>query len=117
VLRGDPEPEKGYYYRSDHFEFARVGVPAVYADSGEELIGAPAGEGRRLREQYTRERYHKPSDELRDDWDLSGAVEDLELLTELGRQIASEPCWPAWKLGSEFRARRLAQLSGQRASN
>jgi Zn-dependent M28 family amino/carboxypeptidase len=110
VLRGDTEPEKGYYYRSDHFEFARAGVPAVYADSGEELIGAPPGEGRRLREAFTRERYHKPSDELLATWDLSGAVEDVELLHELGRGLAGAEEWPAWKPGSEFRARRLAQL-------
>jgi len=103
VLRGDSEPEKGYFYRSDHYEFARMHVPAVYADSGDELIGQPAGEGRRLREEYTRERYHKPSDQLLDDWDLSGAVEDVELLYELGRDVASRPAWPDWKLGSEFR--------------
>ena len=113
MLRGDSEPEKGYYYRSDHFEFARVGVPAVYADSGEELIGAPAGEGKRLRERYTREHYHKPSDELRAEWDLSGAVEDVEVLFELGREIAWASEWPAWKPGSEFRARRLTQLGAQ----
>jgi Zn-dependent M28 family amino/carboxypeptidase len=116
IVRGDAEPEKGYYYRSDHFEFARAGVPAVYADSGEELIGAPADEGRRLREVYTRERYHKPSDELRDEWDLAGAVEDVELLYELGREIASAAVWPAWKSGSEFRAKRLAQLRTQSGS-
>ena len=102
VLRGDREPEKGYYFRSDHFEFARVGVPAVYAGSGEELIGAKSGEGRRLHELYTRERYHKPGDELRDGWDLSGAVEDVELLYELGREIASSPVRPAWKPGKRI---------------
>jgi len=106
VLRGDSEPEKGYFYRSDHYEFARMRVPAVYADSGEELIGQPAGEGRRLREEYTREQYHKPSDELHDEWDLSGAVEDVELLYELGRGIAQADTWPDWKPGSEFRAPR-----------
>ncbi|MBK7644309.1 MAG: M28 family peptidase [Planctomycetes bacterium] len=112
VLRGDSEPEKGYYYRSDHFEFARAGVPAVYADGGVDLIGAPSGEGKRLWTLYTRERYHKPGDELRDEWDLAGAVEDVELLYELGRTIATEDAWPAWKPGSEFRATRLAQLAG-----
>ncbi len=110
VVRGDSEPEKGYYYRSDHFEFAKAGVPAIYADSGEELIGRKPGEGQRLREEYTRERYHKPSDEVREDWDPSGAVEDLELLWQLGREVASAREWPEWKPGSEFRARRLEQL-------
>ena len=110
VVRGDSEPEKGYFYRSDHFEFAKVGVPAVYADSGDELIGRKAGEGHRLREEYTRLHYHKPSDEVREDWDLSGAVEDLELLCELGRDVARAREWPAWKPGSEFRARRIEQL-------
>jgi Zn-dependent M28 family amino/carboxypeptidase len=110
VVRADSEPEKGYYYRSDHFEFARVGVPALYACSGQELIGRPAGTGKRLWAEFTRERYHKPGDELRDDWDLGGAVDDLQLLYELGLRIAAAPSWPAWKPGSEFRARRLAQV-------
>ncbi len=102
VLRGDSEPEKGYFYRSDHYEFARKGVPALYADAGEELIGEPAGAGRKKREEYTRERYHKPADKLHDEWDLAGAVEDVELLYELGREVARGALWPAWKPSSEF---------------
>ncbi len=102
VLRGDSEPEKGYFYRSDHYEFARAGVPAVYADSGEDLIGESAGEGRRKREEYTRVRYHKPADKLHDSWDLAGAVEDVELLYELGREVAHAEAWPVWKPSSEF---------------
>ena len=109
VLRGDSEPEKGFYYRSDHYEFASHGVPAVYADSGEDLIGAPAGEGRRRHEEYTRMRYHKPADRLDDDWNLEGAVEDLELLYELGCVVARTDTWPAWRPSSEFRALREAR--------
>jgi Zn-dependent M28 family amino/carboxypeptidase len=106
VLRGDSEPEKGYYYRSDHYEFASHGVPAVYADSGEELIGAPYGEGRRRREEYTRMRYHKPADRLDEEWNLEGAAEDVELLYELGREVARSDSWPAWRPSSEFRPLR-----------
>jgi len=116
VVRGDSEPEKGYYYRSDHFEFARAGVPALYADSGEELVGKSAAESKRLREEYTRTRYHKPSDELRDDWDLAGAVEDVELLCELGRTLAMQRDWPAWKPGSEFKKRREDSLRAAAAT-
>jgi Zn-dependent M28 family amino/carboxypeptidase len=73
-LRPDPEPEKGFYYRSDHFNFARVGVPALYTDEGVEFIGKPEGYGMEKREQYTANDYHAPSDEVKPDWDLSGAV-------------------------------------------
>jgi Zn-dependent M28 family amino/carboxypeptidase len=115
VLRGDSEPEKGYYYRSDHYEFASHGVPAVYADSGEELIGAPAGEGRRRREEYTRLRYHKPADRLDEDWNLEGAAEDLELLYELGREVSRSESWPAWRPSSEFRPLRAPRAPAQTA--
>ncbi len=109
VVRPDPEPEKGYYYRSDHFEFAKVGIPAFYADAGVEFVGRPDGWGLEMREQYLAEDYHKPSDEVKDYWDLSGAVEDLALLFAMGRHVASGDEWPTWTATSEFRATREAQ--------
>lgn len=106
----DAEPEKGMYYRSDHFEFARAGVPALNAKGGMTFIGKPADYGQMKRDEYTKNDYHKPSDEVKPDWDLSGAAEDLELLYELGRRVADGDHWPEWKPSSEFRARRQAML-------
>jgi Zn-dependent M28 family amino/carboxypeptidase len=111
VLVPDSEPEKGYYYRSDHFELAKVGVPSFYADSGIEFLGKPIGWGRTQREKYTAEDYHKPSDEVKEWWDLSGAVEDLELYFEMGRHLATTEEWPEWSETSEFRAAREATLN------
>jgi Zn-dependent M28 family amino/carboxypeptidase len=106
VLAPDPEPEKGYYYRSDHFELAKVGIPAFYPDDGVEFAGKPEGWGRRERERYVAEDYHKPSDEVKDWYDLSGMVEDLELFFAMGAHLASGNDWPEWSETSEFRARR-----------
>jgi Zn-dependent M28 family amino/carboxypeptidase len=110
VVMPDPEPEKGLFYRSDHFEFAKRGVPAMYADSGVDVIGKPAGWGQKMRDEYTANDYHKPSDEMTTDWDLSGTAEDVELLIDVGLRIARDDKWPEWKPGSEFKARREAML-------
>ena len=106
VLIPEAEPEKGYYFRSDHFEFAKQGVPALYGHAGIDYIGRPGGYGKLKREEYTAHDYHKPSDELKPDWDLSGAVEDIQLLFETGYAVAQGDIWPEWKPGSEFKARR-----------
>lgn len=111
VVTSDPEPEKGLFYRSDHFEFAKQGVPALYADSGVDVIGRPAGWGQKVRDEYTARDYHKPSDEMKDDWDLAGAVEDVRLLIDIGLRVAQGDTWPEWKAGSEFKARRDAMLA------
>jgi Zn-dependent M28 family amino/carboxypeptidase len=107
-LEADPTPEKGSYFRSDHFPFARKGVPSVHAGGGVDYVGRPAGWGRRVREDYVRERYHKPSDRVEADWDLSGAVEDLDLYLRVGHELASGDAWPQWKPGTEWKARRDA---------
>jgi len=112
VVVADPEPEKGFFYRSDHFEFAKQGVPALYTDTGIEYIGQPEGYGARKREEYTANDYHKPSDEVKTDWDLSGAVEDVQLLFLVGLRVANTETWPEWKPGTEFKARREAMLGG-----
>jgi Zn-dependent M28 family amino/carboxypeptidase len=106
----DADPEKGYYYRSDHFEFAKRGVPALDPKGGRQYAGKSADFGKRKQDEYTEKNYHKPSDEVRPDWDLSGAVADMKLLVELGYRVAEEPRYPEWKPGSEFRARREAML-------
>jgi Zn-dependent M28 family amino/carboxypeptidase len=89
VLRPDPEPEKGFYYRSDHFNFAKKGVPALDPGDGVDFIGKPADFGKKKRDEYTEKDYHKPSDEIKPDWDLTGAVEDLRLLFTVGYRIAN----------------------------
>ena len=106
TIKPDAEPEKGYFYRSDHFEFAKQGVPALYTHSGTEYRDKPAGYGLEKREQYVAQDYHKPSDEIKPDWDLSGAIEDLRLFFEVGRRLASGTSWPEWKPGTEFKAVR-----------
>jgi Zn-dependent M28 family amino/carboxypeptidase len=110
VVVGDAEPEKGYFYRSDHFEFAKQGVPALDPKGGIDYVGKPAGFGRRIHDVYTERDYHKVSDEIKPDWDLAGAVLDLELLLEVGLRVADAPDFPGWKPGSEFKARREAML-------
>ena len=107
-LRLDPEPENGYYYRSDHFEFAKVGIPAFYPDGGVDFIGKPAGFGMEARATYVAEAYHKPGDEVEDWYDLSGMVDDLEFLYRMGRGLADSDEWPEWSEQSEFRAARQA---------
>jgi Zn-dependent M28 family amino/carboxypeptidase len=106
VLVPEPTPEKGYYYRSDHFEFAKVGVPALYADGGVEVLGRPDGWGQQQMDRYVAEHYHKVSDEVTPDWDMGGAAEDLRLLLRVGLAVAEDPRYPQWKPGSEFKARR-----------
>lgn len=110
TLRPDPEPEKGYYYRSDHFNFAKQGVPAFYPEPGIEVIGKPAGYAMQRREAYTANDYHKPSDEIKPDWDLTGAVTDLQLFLTVGYRVAQAVKFPEWRPGNEFRAIREAQL-------
>jgi Zn-dependent M28 family amino/carboxypeptidase len=110
TIKPDPEPEKGFFYRSDHFEFAKQGVPALYPDSGTDYIGKPEGYGMKKRAEYTENDYHKVTDEVKPDWDLAGAVEDLQLLFQVGYRVAQGEKWPEWKAGTEFKARREAQL-------
>ncbi len=110
VLKPDAEPQKGFYYRSDHFEFAKEGVPALYTDSGTEYIGQSQEWAMQKREEYTKNDYHKPSDEVKPDWDLSGAVEDLRLFLMVGHRVAEAERWPEWKEGTEFKAKRESML-------
>jgi len=106
IVVPDQTPERGGFYRSDQFEFAKVGVPGLYTTGGQLFIGQPEGWGDGKRKNYTANDYHKPSDEVRPDWDLSGAALDLQLLFDVGARLAGDGPWPAWKPGSEFKAIR-----------
>jgi len=110
TLRPDPEPEKGFYYRSDHFNFAKQGVPALYTDTGEEFVGKPPEYSKQKREEYNKNDYHAPSDEVKPDWDLSGAAEDAQLLFVVGYRVANMDRFPEWKPGNEFKAKREEML-------
>ena len=115
TIRPDAEPEKGFYYRSDHFNFAKQGVPAFYAEPGIEYVGKPAEFGRQKREEYTTNDYHAPQDEIKPGWDMSGAVQDLHLFLTMGTRIANASRFPEWRQGNEFRAIREKQLGGSSA--
>ena len=110
----DPTPEKGSYYRSDHFPFARKGVPSIHAGGGTDFIGKPAGYGLRIRDAYVANDYHKPSDRVNLDWDLSGAVEDLTLYLRAGYEVAQASAWPEWKPGAEWKPARDTMLAPHR---
>jgi Zn-dependent M28 family amino/carboxypeptidase len=110
VLRSDPEPEKGFYYRSDHFNFAKQGVPALDPDEGVEFVGKPADYGKQVRAQYNEHDYHKPSDTVKPDWDLAGAREDLMVFFAVGYRVAEAARLPEWTAGNEFKAKRDAML-------
>lgn len=111
TLVPDQEPSKGFFYRSDHFEFAKKGVPALYVDEGDEYIDQPAEYGQRKRDEWTANIYHKPADEVDPAWDMAGAIADLQLLFEVGRRVANADVWPVWKDGTEFKAVRERMLA------
>jgi Zn-dependent M28 family amino/carboxypeptidase len=108
-------PETGSYFRSDHFNFAKIGIPALYQGSGIDLIGKGKEAGQKLRDEYTARIYHRPSDEVDPlTWKLEGAARDLQILYDVGKQLAFESRWPQWKKESEFRAIREASNEARR---
>jgi Zn-dependent M28 family amino/carboxypeptidase len=110
AVRPDPEPGKGYFFRSDHFNFVKKGVPAFDPDSGVDYIGKPAGWGEKIHADYTAHDYHKPSDVIKSGWNLEGTVKDCDLFFLVGYDVANSEKMPTWKPGSEFRAARMASL-------
>lgn len=103
----EPTPERGFYYRSDHFELAKLGVPMLYGKSGQDMVEGGPARGKALAEDYVANRYHKPDDEFDPAWDWAGAVEDLGVYYRLGRQLADTPgLWPNWYRTAEFRTIR-----------
>jgi Zn-dependent M28 family amino/carboxypeptidase len=109
----EPTPEKGFYYRSDHFSFAKLGVPMVYFEGGENLINGGVAAGKKAADDYTENRYHAPGDEYDETWDWSGVMADLRLYYRVGRMLAMTDAWPNWNKGDEFRAIRDKSRSGK----
>jgi len=109
------KPERGSFYRADHFEFSKLGVPALYTGRGKQVIGKPADFGQKKSEEYVANIYHQPSDEIDPAWDLAGAVEDMQLLLEVGYQVANGDQWPEWTPGTEFKAKREEMLRKRKA--
>lgn len=106
TISPDSSPEAGYYYRSDHFAFARGGVPMFYVEGGKDLIDGGKERGKALAEDYRANRYHGPKDEFNEEWDWSGVMMDLQLFYRLGRMLSNSSSWPNWNEGDEFRATR-----------
>ena len=103
----ETHPEAGHYFRSDHFSFAKVGVPALTTGSGVDHVEKGKAYGQKRQEEYTEKYYHRPSDEYdASRWNLDGGLEDIKLLFQVGKRLASESSWPGWKAGSEFKSLR-----------
>ena len=99
-------PEKGYYYRSDHFAFAKRGVPMLYVDGGEDLIDGGIEAGQAVGKDYTENRYHGPKDEFNEEWNWAGVMADLQLFYQIGRMLGNSSSWPNWVEGDEFKGTR-----------
>jgi Zn-dependent M28 family amino/carboxypeptidase len=111
VVTPDQFPDRGYYYRSDQFSLAKIGVPGVYLHPGVNAVGRPDGWAKEQLEQWVEKIYHQPKDEYREDWDLSGTIQDTRLLFQVGRLVAEQQRLPAWNPGDEFEAARQAALA------
>ena len=113
TITPEATPEKGYYYRSDHFSFARLGVPMLDAGAGDDLVVGGLAAGRAAAEDYTTNRYHKPQDEYDPNWNWDGAVQDLKMYYGIGRELATGTAWPNWAPTAEFRAIRDKSRAGK----
>ncbi|MFQ5696027.1 MAG: M28 family peptidase, partial [Terriglobia bacterium] len=116
-LKADQHPEQGYFYRSDQFNLAKIGIPALYFDSGLEVLGKPAGYGEEKEQEYTANDYHQPSDEIKPDWDWRGAVQMARFLFEIGWRLSNWKREFQWHEDAEFRAVRLESLQQDRAES
>ncbi len=112
-LSPDVHPEQGHFYRSDHFSFAKAGIPSVSIGGGDDIVGHPAGWGLQQAEDYTAHRYHQPSDEYRPDMDLSGAAQLADIVYRFGLSLGNARTVPTWNADAEFRAMRDASRKGQ----
>ncbi len=108
----EPTPEKGFYYRSDHFSFAKLGVPMVYFEGGDDLITGGKAAAKAAADDYEKNRYHAPADEYDEKWNWSGVMADLKLYYRVGRMLAMTDAWPNWNKGDEFRAIRDKSRGG-----
>lgn len=111
VVKPDQFPDRGFFYRSDQFNLAKIGVPAAYFDSGTDVIGKPPGWGTKRIEEWEAKDYHQPSDHLTDAWDLGGAIEDAQLAFWLGVKVANADRMPQWTPGDEFEAARKKAIA------
>jgi Zn-dependent M28 family amino/carboxypeptidase len=105
-LAPEAHPEAGHYFRSDHFCFARVGVPALDCKGGIDVVGKGKEYGKKLEDDYVAHHYHQPSDEFDPSWTFEGGIQDLQMLFLVGKKLADESTWPQWKQGSEFKSIR-----------
>jgi Zn-dependent M28 family amino/carboxypeptidase len=112
-LYPDAHPEQGHFYRSDHFSFAKAGIPSVSIGGGDDIVGHPAGWGLQQAEDYTAHRYHQPSDEYRPGMDLSGAAQLADIVYRFGLSLGNARTVPTWNADAEFRAMRDASRKGQ----
>jgi Zn-dependent M28 family amino/carboxypeptidase len=108
-LAPDEYPERGFFYRSDHFSFAKAGIPAVSIDPGTDVIGRPPGWGRQQEDDFTAKRYHQPADEYRPDLDLSGVIQLADIVYRFARRVADAPTMPTWNADAEFRRTTSSQ--------
>jgi Zn-dependent M28 family amino/carboxypeptidase len=106
VMNPNSQPEKGSFYRADQFEFSKVGLPSLYTGAGKDVIGKPPEFGQQKKDEFVAKHYHQPSDEVNPAWDLSGGAEDVQLLFEVGYEVANGDKYPEWKPGTEFKAGR-----------
>jgi Zn-dependent M28 family amino/carboxypeptidase len=106
VMNPNSQPEKGSFYRADQFEFSKVGLPSLYTGAGKDVIGKPPEFGQQKKDEFVAKHYHQPSDEVNPAWDLSGGAEDVQLLFEVGYEVANGDKYPEWKPGTEFKAKR-----------
>jgi Zn-dependent M28 family amino/carboxypeptidase len=111
TVTADQFPDRGHFYRSDQFSFAKIGVPAVYLDTGTDFIGKPAGWGKRQHELYEEKSYHQPSDQINDSWNFDGMIEDAQLGFTVGINVANADEMPSWVPGDEFEAARKQALA------
>jgi Zn-dependent M28 family amino/carboxypeptidase len=105
-IASEDHPEAGHYFRSDHFNFARAGVPSLTADGGVDDLTRGIPYGKKKHDEYTAERYHQPTDQIDSTWDLTGGIQDVELVYGIGEKLANSRAWPEWKAGSEFKSIR-----------
>jgi len=111
TITPEANPEKGGYYRSDHFNFAKRGVPILYAGGGTVDRERGAEYVKQRNAEFIAKHYHAPSDEIQDDWDLDAAIEDLRIYYKIGQHLVYSDVWPEWYEGNEFRAIREASLA------
>ena len=115
VMSQETTPENGFYFRSDHFSFAKAGVPAMLASSGLDLLNGGKAAGQKAADDYTKNHYHTPDDVFNPNWDFAGILEDTQALYVLGQQLSEEGQWPQWYASSPFKAKRDAMMQHEKS--